>query len=601
MARPVDESLRPLLDGDRPLRAPHRRGAVHRRDAGRDRDEAPLADPGGAVDDPPGDPARPRPGRAARAREGAGRPLPVGEGDGSRPRARRARRAGRHRDRGGRDDGAARRDDGGHRRRAGAEPRSATAATSATARTTARSARGRAWWPWLSRSAPRSRSASAAGSSTTTSRTRSTPTSPSRSTTTRGSSRRTPSSCIVGDGFEPRVSAAAERRCAAAGYVFEQEPEPGTRLPKGSIVTVLVSSGKPKITVPSRRRQVARHARSRSSPSRARRDGRRGQLRPAVRHRDRAGPAAGDVARRGLVGADQRLEGAEAGRRPERRRLELRGRGRAAAGRRVHGRPRRRRERPARGRGRDAEPARQLDGVARARPSRSPSPRARRPATVPDVSLQPVADARATLRAAGLQGLGRARRRPTTSRSTASSCSRTRRAQRRPIPKSVVTITVGDVRAAARRDDRRPIRRRPTREPPADSRERARTARGARGRTVERARDLARVGGVRGRGARSRALRRADDRDRPRRPLGAPRRRPAAELPATTTAETLPVPADSAPATLGCGRRGAADPPRPVRRGRHRPGPLRARGRRVRRARACSPRRSAWTRTSSRR
>ena len=49
---PVDESLRPLLDRDRPLRAAHRHGAVHRRDAGRDRDEAPLADPGGAVDDP---------------------------------------------------------------------------------------------------------------------------------------------------------------------------------------------------------------------------------------------------------------------------------------------------------------------------------------------------------------------------------------------------------------------------------------------------------------------------------------------------------------------------------------------------------------------
>ena len=37
----------------------------------------------------------------------------------------------------------------------------------------------------------------------------------------------------------------------APGYVYEQEPEPGTRLPKDSIVTILVSSGKPKITVPS--------------------------------------------------------------------------------------------------------------------------------------------------------------------------------------------------------------------------------------------------------------------------------------------------------------------------------------------------------------
>ena len=33
-------------------------------------------------------------------------------------------------------------------------------------------------------------------------------------------------------------------------YVFQQEPEPGTRLPKDSIVTVLVSTGKPKVSVP---------------------------------------------------------------------------------------------------------------------------------------------------------------------------------------------------------------------------------------------------------------------------------------------------------------------------------------------------------------
>ena len=48
-------------------------------------------------------------------------------------------------------------------------------------------------------------------------------------------------------------------------------------------------------------------------------------------------------------------------------------------------------------------------------------------------------------------------------------------------------------------------------------------------------------------------------------------------------------------------RRRAPDPPRAVRRGRHRAGAARARGRPVRRRRACSPRRSAWTRTASRR
>jgi eukaryotic-like serine/threonine-protein kinase len=55
---------------------------------------------------------------------------------------------------------------------------------------------------------------------------------------------------ILEDGFEPRVrrlpNADAQR-----GYVYEQEPEPGTRQPKGSLVTVLVSSGKPKVTMPS--------------------------------------------------------------------------------------------------------------------------------------------------------------------------------------------------------------------------------------------------------------------------------------------------------------------------------------------------------------
>ena len=113
-------------------------GALHRRDTGRDRDEAPLAGSGGALDDPPRDPARPRPRRPARAREGARRPLPLGEGDGPRPRARRARRRRRAGDRGGGHDGAAGRVDRGDH--GAAARRSATAATSATAPTTARCA-----------------------------------------------------------------------------------------------------------------------------------------------------------------------------------------------------------------------------------------------------------------------------------------------------------------------------------------------------------------------------------------------------------------------------------------------------------------------------
>jgi serine/threonine-protein kinase len=52
------------------------------------------------------------------------------------------------------------------------------------------------------------------------------------------------------DGFEDNV-----RRLPNAdvqpGYVYQQQPEPGTKQPRGSIVTILVSSGKPKVTVPS--------------------------------------------------------------------------------------------------------------------------------------------------------------------------------------------------------------------------------------------------------------------------------------------------------------------------------------------------------------
>jgi eukaryotic-like serine/threonine-protein kinase len=55
---------------------------------------------------------------------------------------------------------------------------------------------------------------------------------------------------IVDDGFEPRVRRLPNAQ-TQPGYVYQQEPEPGIRQPKGSLVTILVSSGKPKVTVPS--------------------------------------------------------------------------------------------------------------------------------------------------------------------------------------------------------------------------------------------------------------------------------------------------------------------------------------------------------------
>jgi eukaryotic-like serine/threonine-protein kinase len=54
---------------------------------------------------------------------------------------------------------------------------------------------------------------------------------------------------IIEDGFEDRVRRVPNAD-VAKGYVIEQEPAPGTRLQKGSIVTINVSTGRPEVTVP---------------------------------------------------------------------------------------------------------------------------------------------------------------------------------------------------------------------------------------------------------------------------------------------------------------------------------------------------------------
>ncbi len=51
------------------------------------------------------------------------------------------------------------------------------------------------------------------------------------------------------DGFEDNVRRVSDPE-VEKGYVIEQEPSPGTRLPKGSIVTIKVSTGKPAVAVP---------------------------------------------------------------------------------------------------------------------------------------------------------------------------------------------------------------------------------------------------------------------------------------------------------------------------------------------------------------
>ncbi len=96
-------ALRPLLGRHRALRDADRRGAVHGRLAGRDRDEAPLRHAAAALADSPGDPARPGHGRPACAGEAPGGSLPDGRGDGRGARAGRGRSRRHRRDRGCRD------------------------------------------------------------------------------------------------------------------------------------------------------------------------------------------------------------------------------------------------------------------------------------------------------------------------------------------------------------------------------------------------------------------------------------------------------------------------------------------------------------------
>jgi serine/threonine-protein kinase len=55
---------------------------------------------------------------------------------------------------------------------------------------------------------------------------------------------------ITEDGFEPRVTREPDDE-VAEGYVVSQQPEPGTQLAKGSIVTIFVSTGKREVRVPS--------------------------------------------------------------------------------------------------------------------------------------------------------------------------------------------------------------------------------------------------------------------------------------------------------------------------------------------------------------
>ena len=223
---------------------------------------------------------------------------------------------------------------------------------------------------------------------------------------------------IDADGFEHNV-----RRLPNAdvqpGYVYQQDPEQGTKQPRGSIVTILVSSGKPKVTVPSlvgksRDAAVAELTRLQLEPNVVQ-----------VSSSQQANQVTAQNPKPGVVvvaGSSVRINvssGPEAGGGAERHRSELRLRRRPAPVRRLHRRPGRRRlDQPA-GQVVDQSPPGNSTASNGSSVTLSVS-KGPTTVTVPDVSLQTVAGARATLTAPRASRSPSSTRTPTTSRSTGS-------------------------------------------------------------------------------------------------------------------------------------------------------------------------------------
>ncbi len=167
-----------------------------------------------------------------------------------------------------------------------------------------------------------------------------------------------------------RTSGAWPNSDVEEGIVFAQDPIEGTRVDKETVVSIDVSSGKPEVHGSERRRPVGRGRRRRAHPGWASTPRSSRSTPTATRARSTAqSPGAGHRRRRGNAGPDQRLEGPEAGDRPERRRPTLRpGRLGAPAGR-IQRVPNRRRLRSRRGHRRAAR-------------TRAAAPRARKGSTV---------------------------------------------------------------------------------------------------------------------------------------------------------------------------------------------------------------------------
>ena len=259
--------LRHLLGRRRALRDAHRRGPVHRRHAARDRDEAPLGDPGPALALRAASPARPRPRSCCARSRRTRQPLPVGRGDGRRPGARRARARGR-----------AETEEAATMVLAGAAgldaPTTVTRARAAAAarrpappgrllrlrRAAAparRSGRGSSrrcsspppvvggWFAYKRIQDQLEREQAGAG--------------PERSS---GSSEASRCGRSASAGLTPQVVPQAERGRRGRTSCIQQDPPAGNRIDKGNTVTMFVSKGKPKVAGARRARQELRPTRS---------------------------------------------------------------------------------------------------------------------------------------------------------------------------------------------------------------------------------------------------------------------------------------------------------------------------------------------------
>ena len=247
---PGGRVLRPLLDRDRALRAAHREGAVHGRDARRDRDEAPIADPRGAVGPPSGDPTRPRPRRAS-ALWRRSRPIGIAprrrwtatssSSAAARPSSRRPRRRRRW-------SSAARPPPPPPSpqpvRPAGVGGDERYRSYEGAVR------RGRAWWPWLLALGAALALGIGGWLFYDNVRDQIDANEPVAVNDYNGILEQKAVAAIVNDGFDPNVRRLPNSD-VQKGYVYDQEPEAGSRQAKGSIVTILVSSGKRNISVPS--------------------------------------------------------------------------------------------------------------------------------------------------------------------------------------------------------------------------------------------------------------------------------------------------------------------------------------------------------------